>query len=312
MPNKTFSEVLRIVWKNVRIWLNIGNYGDLTMKLNELDAQRRTATVARIIESHLGKRIDFDSLGRQQVQHLLSRVRELVSEHRQTVNFHSSERNPSYLKLVMMEQALSSRLDEMQPPPMAIDVNDPKVKQTMQKASNGQTLNPDEQKTMTAIALMKKESKKASKKRVMESELQQAQVVLASQDMLDRVQKMTEDISEMQFKDLPALVDSIKNDMGTEQATQFQAQASAALSTLLSALQQGKTQLEAAQGSITGSAAPVVPGEETDAVDADADLDLDATGDMGLDANLDVEADVEAEPEPEEPEPKAALGRARR
>jgi predicted nucleic acid-binding Zn-ribbon protein len=54
---------------------------------------------------------------------------------------------------------------------------------------------------------------------------------------------MTEEISEMQFKDLPALTDSIKNDMGTEQATAFQAQASAALSTLLSAVQQGKTQL---------------------------------------------------------------------
>lgn len=248
------------------------------------------------------------------MQHLLGRVRNLVSEHRQTAEFHVSERNPSYLKLVMMEQALASRLEEMQPAPMAIDVNDPKVKQTMQKASNGQTLNPDEQKTMTAIALMKKESKKAGKKRVMESELQQAQVVLASQDMLDRVQKMTEDISEMQFKDLPALVDSIKNDMGTEQATQFQAQASAALSTLLSALQQGKTQLEAAQSSITGTTAPVVPGEETDAVDieADGDMGLDADGDMGLDANLDVDAEVDAEPEPEEPEPKAALGRARR
>ncbi|MFN9953796.1 MAG: hypothetical protein ACK55I_11920, partial [bacterium] len=69
------------------------------------------------------------------------------------------------------------------------------------------------------------------------SELQTAQVVLASQDMIDRIQGMMEDISEMQFKDLPALTDSIKNDMGVEQASQFQSQASAALTNLLAAVQ---------------------------------------------------------------------------
>jgi uncharacterized Rossmann fold enzyme len=136
-------------------------------------------------------------------------------------------------------------------------------------------------------------------------------VVLASQDMLDRVQKMTEDISEMQFKDLPALVDSIKNDMGVEEATTYQAQASAALSTLLSALQQGKTQLDAAQGTITGQTA-TVPGQEPG---MDTDLDIDATADIDgaegdLDAALDVNADVADEPDQE---PKAsALGRERR
>jgi len=124
---------------------------------------------------------------------------------------------------------------------------------------------------------------------------------LASQDMLDRVQKMTEDISEMQFKDLPALVDSIRNDMGTEQATAYQSQASAALGTLLGAVQQGKTQLEAAQGTITGQA-PQVPGDADaglggdmgdDSVDADA---LSATGmDDGdvADVGIDVDADLE-------------------
>jgi hypothetical protein len=56
--------------------------------------------------------------------------------------------------------------------------------------------------TMMAMA----ESKIARRLREA-SEVQQAQVVLASQDMVDQVQKMSEQISAMQFKDLPALVD---------------------------------------------------------------------------------------------------------
>ena len=241
---------------------------------------------------------------------MLGRVQTLVSEHRRSHEFYTSERDPSYLKLMMMEQALRSHLSELGTTPLAIDVNDPKTKQTIQKASSGQTLNPDEQKTMTAIALMKKEGKKTGMKRmVKESELQTAQVVLASQDMLDRVQKMTEDISEMQFKDLPALADSIRNDMGTEQATAYQAQASAALSTLLSALQQGKTQLEAAQGTITGTA-PMVPGQGD--ADMGADMGADIGADVGADLGAALDAGPEVEPEPQEVEPKAALGRKRR
>lgn len=284
------------------------------MKLNELDARRQTKTIAQVFESHLGKRLDVENLAPKQARYLLGRVQSLVNEHRRSHSFYTSERDPSYLKLMMMEQALRSHLSEMGTTPMAIDVNDPKTQQTMKKAESGQTLNPDEQKTMTAIALMKKEGKKPGMKRmVKESELQTAQVVLASQDMLDRIQKMTEDISEMQFKDLPALTDSIKNDMGTEQATAYQAQASAALSTLLSALQQGKTQLEAAQGTITG-AAPTVPGEGDAELGAEmgADIGAEMGADAGADLGAALDAGTDVEPEPDEVEPKAALGRKRR
>jgi len=130
--------------------------------------------------------------------------------------------------------------------------------------------------------------------------------VLAAQDMIDRVQGMLEDISEMQFKDLPALTDSIKNDMGVEQATQFQADTSAALTALLAAMQTGKTQLEAAQGVLTGQA-PVVPG-----ADAAAQPELPPAGDvedMDVDADLSLDANLDDE---ESEEPAAVLGRERR
>ena len=130
--------------------------------------------------------------------------------------------------------------------------------------------------------------------------------------MVDRIQGMLEDISEMQFKDLPALANSIKNDMGTEQATQFQSAASAALTQLLTAVQAGKTELEGAQGVLTGQAL-TVPGADAAAVsgaEPGADLGGDLGGaegevDLSLDANLDAEGD-------EEEEMGAALGRERR
>jgi hypothetical protein len=177
----------------------------------------------------------------------------------------------------------------------------------MDKVKRGQTLTPDEQQTVNKIALTR-EGKK-NRAMVSESEVQQAQVVLAAQDMIDRIQGMLEDISEMQFKDLPALANSIKNDMGTEQATQFQSAASAALTQLLTAVQSGKTELESAQGVLTGQA-PTVPGADDMAGGLPAAPGAELGGaegdiDLSLDANLDIEGD-------EDEEMGAALGRERR
>jgi hypothetical protein len=43
-----------------------------------------------------------------QARGMLKRVRALIAEHRRTPEFHSSEQNPAYLKLVVMEQALGT------------------------------------------------------------------------------------------------------------------------------------------------------------------------------------------------------------
>jgi hypothetical protein len=91
-------------------------------------------------------------------------------------------------------------------------------------------------------------------RRLNESEIQQAQVVLAAQDMVDKMQAMLEDVSELQFKELPALVDSIKNQVGVDQAAQFNADATAALTGLLQNIQGAKQQLDAALNVVTGAA----------------------------------------------------------
>jgi urease gamma subunit len=276
------------------------------MKLHELGAHRPTEQIARVIEQRLGGRISFDRLTADQAQSMLGRVRALVREHRNSPSRHFSERNPDYLRLMMLEQALAHRLDELDTGIVAVDLQDPKTQAMMKKAELGQQLNPEETKTMAAIAAMKKESKK-NKRMVRESEIQTAQVVLAAQDMVDRMQKMMEEISEMQFKDLPALADSVKNDMGVEQSQQFQSQAAAALTELLAAVQAGKTAMESAQGVLTGQA-PVVPGDA--GMDMGADTGL-PPGDDDMAADLDLDANIDLDDQEEEP-PVAGLGRERR
>jgi hypothetical protein len=82
------------------------------MKLQELAAPKPSKQIAKVFESYFGSRIRFDQLSRNQTRVMLSKVQDVLKEHRGTTARHSSETNPKYLQLVMMEQALSARLKE--------------------------------------------------------------------------------------------------------------------------------------------------------------------------------------------------------
>lgn len=290
------------------------------MKLHELGARRPTEQIARVIESHSGNRIDFDRLTPNKAASMLKRVQGLIKEHRSAPSFHYSERNPDYTKLVMLEQALTQVLEQnpaMIPagaatmPTQADPQAAAKLKAvTIQRKK--QIQDAIKQKQQEIAALQKQMSSptlgiaESVRRKLHESELQQAQVVLAAQDMVDRIQKMIEEVSAMQFKDLPALADTVKNDMGVEQATQFQSQATQALTNLLTSLQQGKVELEASQGVLTGQA-PVVPGQDAGMGELPAEPGAELDADLSLDANL--PADDE---EDEEELSVQALGREKR
>ena len=111
-------------------------------------------------------------------------------------------------------------------------------------------------------------------------EVEKSQVVLAAQEMIDEMQKMIENISDMLVKELPAVVDGINSEIGTNEGEQFNAQATEALSSLQATLTQSKTGLQSALGVITGQG-----GSFGDAagMDAGADMGGDLGGDMGAD-----------------------------
>ena len=306
------------------------------MKLTELATPKKSRQISKVFESYFQTKMPVGQLTTRQAQVMLTRVRGVIAEHQRSPSRHTSERNPAYLKLVMMEQALTSRIREeaipVAPPAQVkpgqpttgqpangqqstVNIKDPKLAAALKKSQAGQQLNPEEQKLVAGQALMTAESRLRRAYQVLkESEVQQAQVVLAAQDMVDKMQSMLEDTTEMQFKELPALVDSIRNQIGIEQATQFNGDVTGALQGLVQNLQGAKQQLETALGVVTGQPAPLdtsmaasgVPGAvPPPGAEADAEL--------GAEVGADVGAEMGAEMPPEEPAPAgAALGRARR
>lgn len=87
---------------------------------------------------------------------------------------------------------------------------------------------------------------------IAESEMAKSQAILAAKDMVDSIQDMLEKISKMQNEQLPALLDTIRDQISTEQAEAFKGQVSPLLQTLSQTLQQGRETADTAARSLAG------------------------------------------------------------
>ena len=123
---------------------------------------------------------------------------------------------------------------------------------------------------------------------ITESEMAKSEAILAAKDMVDSIQDMLEKIGKMQNEQLPALLDTIRDQLGIEQADGFKGAVAPLLQQLAQTLQQGRETADTAARSLAGEqTAPTdmsmgAPGAEA-GVDLGPDLDAGAEADLGGD-----------------------------
>ncbi len=144
-------------------------------------------------------------------------------------------------------------------------------------------------------------------------EVEKSQVILAAQDMADSIQKMLEEVGQMQVKELPALVQSIESEIGVNESQSFNETMTGQLDALSAALKEAFNGTKQALNGLTGI------GGDMAAFDAGAEMGADLGAEAGMDAGLDAGAEMGAdaaaeEMPPEEPETPAVgpVGRAKR
>jgi uncharacterized protein YicC (UPF0701 family) len=109
-----------------------------------------------------------------------------------------------------------------------------------------------------------------------EGEVGNAEVLLAAKDMVDSVQDAIEKVGKMQNEQLPQLLDSIRDQIGSEQAEAFKNAVGTTLDTLMQNLQSAREGVD--------NGVRVLSGEQLDnpmAMPGDAGADLSG-GDAGL------------------------------
>jgi len=137
-----------------------------------------------------------------------------------------------------------------------------------------------------------------------ESEIAKSGAILAAKDIVDSMQDMLEDISKMQNEQMPALLDTIRDQIGQPQADAFKQTIAPLLQELTASLQQARETADGAARTLAGEqvAAPMgMPGGDMGAPAPDmgapapgptSDLDADIDGFDATDAAAGGSADL--------------------
>jgi hypothetical protein len=130
-----------------------------------------------------------------------------------------------------------------------------------------------------------------SEQGLFESEMGKSEAVLAAKDMVDSVQDMLEKVSKMQNEQMPALVDTIRDQIGSDQAEQFKGAMAPLLTSLYQSLSTGREQADTSVRALAG-----------EQVNQPMDMGLDAGGvdsanDLGAPPESDMDSDLGAPPE---------------
>jgi hypothetical protein len=89
-----------------------------------------------------------------------------------------------------------------------------------------------------------------------ESEMGKSEAILAAKDMVDSIQDMIEDVSKMQNEQMPALIDTIRDQIGSEQADSFKGAVGSVLSNILQQLTGAREQTDNAARNLAGEGSP--------------------------------------------------------
>lgn len=89
-----------------------------------------------------------------------------------------------------------------------------------------------------------------------ESEMGKSQAILAAKDMVDSIQDMLEDVSKMQNEQMPALLDTIRDQIGMQQADAFKNSVGTLLASMVDQLSAARESADQAARALAGEEMP--------------------------------------------------------
>jgi hypothetical protein len=268
--------------------------------------------------------LDLNKITESDASSMLGTLGNKISRIKKSPQAHYAERNPEYMEAVMVSKVLETWKNEMAHGRKIIAEKMAAISAYCSVALNERELTPSELKNREHFAKALKGKSGDFEKRygkrgkevmyatatkmaknesinlppaLTEGEIEQARVTMAARDLTDTVQDIVEKISKMQNEQLPALVSAMKDQIGMDQANQFNETTKATLSSLLDSANTARDALDNASrgvydmgGSDMGAAPDAMGGD----MGAAPDMNAPVGGDEAPMPPRDEESDLNA------------------
>lgn len=236
------------------------------MKTTDLFAVNRSSR--RLNESLMkvfGKQVNLEDFDLQQLQDARNKLRTQVSQMRSSSGFNENLENDAYHQAQWILDAINSEIAQRD----EVTVEAEQIEE--QTESQGEEM-----------------------QKVTEGEIQQASAIVTAKTMVDRVGRWIEELSGMENDTLLQLGDSIRDEMGSEQAKNF-------ISAVAPAIQQALENLKTTRETLSTGVRQLT-GEEQAAGMLGAETDAGAEGDLTAAPpdEMNMPADEPAAPEADE------------
>tara|TARA_B100000795_G_C22741652_1_gene415613 strand:- start:69 stop:974 length:906 start_codon:yes stop_codon:yes gene_type:complete len=265
------------------------------MNLQEISKPVTAKSLNETLAKRFGKKINVEAFSSEQLEDARNRLRTQLSAIETTESFdkvHTSENyQKSKLFLDVVNATISERgaIIEGEVPAGLKAYQDKKKskKPVDKKAAKDSNKKPD----ADGDGIPDWADKKDNKKNVKEGKEDEAELVMASKDMVDRVTGWMEDTAEMQTESMLELADAIRDEMGLQQSDAFVQTVKPALEAMYDVMETTRAALTQGVGMLTGEGeAPIDTMGAEPEVDAAPEADIDADMEPTVDADDDFAA----------------------
>jgi hypothetical protein len=242
------------------------------MQIRELSNKISSDTLNESLASKFGYRLTLNKFSDAQLSQVQLQLSEKLGTFEKTNSFDSVLENNDYQKhramLGVVRQEIKERtLSEAEKSKKAkfkkgMDAADGTFKKKFGKDA-------EKVKDVTATKMAKKESIEEalevlrgvlSERTLTEGEEEKAALIMSARDMVDRITGWLEDVSGMKAESMLELVDSIRDELGSDISQQFSDKVKPALEELYTSLESHRTTLAQAVSILTGEEAPMGAG----------------------------------------------------
>jgi len=185
------------------------------MKTNDLFAKADSKKINESIEKTFGQKLNLESFNLQQLEDARNKLRTQISQVRNSSTFNETLENEAYTKAQWMLDAINAEIAHRE--------------EFATEETQGEEMT-----------------------KVTEGEIQQASAIVTAKTMVDRVGRWIEELSGMENDTLLQLGDSIRDEMGQEQAKAFISTVAPAIQGALENLKTARETLATGVRTLTG------------------------------------------------------------
>ena len=250
------------------------------MNIREIKTPITAATLNESLAKRYGTKIDIAKFTLPQLEDARNKVRTMLKDIETNESF-DAVKSESYQKSKLFLDVLNQAIKET-PPVVEAEDKMPSKAHITKMCKDGKTkaeickMHPDcdQGKLKDMIDDCMKEMKESV---IKEGAEDNAELVMASKDMVDRVTGWMEVTAEMQTESMLELADAIRDEMGAEKSEAFTNAVKPALEAMYTAMESTREALTNGVGIVTGEGEPMdTMGAEDPADDMDMEPTVDA------------------------------------